>query len=1372
MNAFRLRQFSSSFLMTQLMIVLSIAMPLAAQSSSPQSDTAPITRLQISSTSASSGSAVVNIKIPSSAGSAALKVHLNGHDVGARFTSGDCSNATCKTATLAISDGLHTAKNVLTVDAGNGLTSRLRFDAQGTSASAVSAGTKVHALSSMSAQAVSSGIATPFVPPTLTFSTNNAGGWKGSGFWFTIGTQQYPVATPTNCTGATYLVEVLDRQTLAESTSTPPQCQASASALNTYLKTLNSGDLVVLGTLQGKNADAGLDTSPIGGSNHGGSIVTGYPAGYMAIGVGQAAAGTAYEPYYTIASGYEPVPPFANGTLQEDAYGNYNFQASQVVEYTVSPNDPSYLTANNTSVVSIQNLNGGSIQFNVYSPTPGSANGYWLLTVSRNSLNTYPYACTPSGTSQDGTTMYFSGCGKFYNTGNSDATVAQAAYASLATDLSSVNSWQLAFLTTVGQPAYGTTNWDVAGFTSYGGTGNGYQSFTNAIAQLGGTPGLTESLLSPTSAYTLIASPGIGGPLAGGAVESTTQLAAQGQTGLVHGILERNLNGLFQPEQTNQETFSLFQAKGGVNSPEFKLTEAALQQPVDWPSSSSGTVLKTGTFTADTTAGQVAAYRYLSYILIAKVYFPGISPTALHLDDIHYFFTGSLNTTVNYHTFDVRTIQWPTTQSSGMYAVPCDSVSGNTCTVNIFGQNDPLVFTQNDFQAVQAQLFNEIVYLTNTLQFMVTGSTNMKDVVAAGSSNAGIALTGAASSILGSKLLPAPPATVIKTSWQNIVSMLGGVASLASAFPGYGSLLGIGEDTIKALSAVTTATGGIAGIAAGAGQITSSDTSSSLPSSFAHFATTIGNLANGSMQGQLSSGFDTVTDSITSDWGRLSIIGPMTIDPSNTVFYAPNQVGQTVAIQSLTQAASRSFYLALLPSFYSVQYWQGVSGDRNTPGNNIPDMGYFSSDGNSYYTYFCSAFYLNPQKNSNPAEPNDPLTGLGTIAANTSVWYPSVSGTPQNFQWDYSKYPIDYYVIGGTVANSGSDSPFIQTLDPTLGANLFTTAGLNMPIDEFVTQQGPMSSVWDNAATTNPAGHRSDTVCNARIFPTAGSGNFPVEPGYGKSVSTVPPAISEAPTTTLLTAPTTSVYGSPVVISAKVATTGGPVTVGEIYFQDNGVTIATVSLDSTGTASATLAMSAGTHSLQAKYGRVDPYATSSSAIAVLNVYGAAPDLNLSLSGNTLSSTSGSTSQALTLQITSLAGLSGQVAFNCSGLPVGMTCNFTPASTMLAANGTATSSFTVSGTVSSKSSVGAWNTLWLSGLSALGLLSLSVGFRKRSALASKLLLVFGVGIFSMGALTGCAGSSSGNTQQPAVVTMQVIATSGSVSRSLPVTITVQ
>ena len=285
-----------------------------------------------------------------------------------KLSAADCNGATCETATLAEADRFRVAKNVLSVNAGSGMTGRLRFDGTTSSGSpSTSPQLKAMALTSPQAQPVSGGITSPFLPPTLTLKTLYNGGWNGqidpTNPWFTVGTQGYPSVQPTNCGGsAIFMAVVLDRQTLVEKTSAPessPQCFANSAALKTYLSGLKTAgvtsDLVILASNQNASPDSGLDLTDIGGSlygggppstgSSGGSPINGnYPAGIMAIGVPGASSGTAYEQWYASTKGYEAVTPFANGTLQEDAFGNYNFQSSDVFEFTVSPNDPANLS--------------------------------------------------------------------------------------------------------------------------------------------------------------------------------------------------------------------------------------------------------------------------------------------------------------------------------------------------------------------------------------------------------------------------------------------------------------------------------------------------------------------------------------------------------------------------------------------------------------------------------------------------------------------------------------------------------------------------------------------------------------------------------------------------------------------------------------------------------------------------------------------------------------------------------------------------------------------------------------------------------------------------------------------------------------------
>lgn len=1315
-----------------------------------QSTTTPM-QVQIKVTNVNAQSVSVNIQVPGSAGD--VKIHLNGRDVSSRFSAADCNGATCETATLAEADGFRVAKNVLSVNAGSGMTGRLRFDGTTSSGSpSTSPQLKAMALTSPQAQSVSGGITSPFLPPTLTLKTLYNGGWNGqvdpTNPWFIVGTQGYPSVQPANCSGSPiYMAVVLDRQTLVEKTSAPessPQCFANSAALKTYLSGLktagSTSDLVILASNQNASPDSGLDLTDIGGSLYGGgppstgstggSPINGnYPAGIMAIGVPGASSGTAYQQWYASTKGYEAVTPFANGTLQEDAFGNYNFQSSDVFEFTVSPNDPANLSPNTTSVISIKRPTlSGTIEYDYLPPTGN--NGFWLLTLSRNTLETYPYSCAWGNKSPDGSVQYVPSCGTFYNTGSSDAATSKAAFQQLASDISNVNSWQMAFLTTVGQPVYAGSPpnvFNVGGFNgTYGGPSNGFTEFASALTGLGAQPNLVQYLFNSGDAYTLITSPGMGGPLNGNSVESTTHLSAEGQSGFVHGIMQRNLTGLFTPQQTNQESQPVFVAKGGNKSPEFALTEVAQRQPVDWPSSSQTTPLSAGGFTASSIPGQIAAYRYLSYVLL-NIYQQGV--TGSHLDDIHYFFTGSYNTAINYHTYDPISIQWPNpATASGPYVYPCATVSNNTCTVTIPQiDSNPLVFTQNDFLAVQSQLRSEIVYLTNTLQFLVTGSNNMKNVISGGSTNAGLALTGAAATILGSKLQPPPPQTVVTTSWQNIVSMIGGVASLASAIPGIGNVAGLIADGSKIAAifgGATTAIGGAASIAAGGGQITSSSTNSALPSAFSTFSSTIGDLAQSNLQGQLSSGFDAMTDSITSDWGRLSIIGPMTVDSNNLVFFSPNQAAQSVAIQTLTQGASRSFYLALLPSLgYRIDYWQGVEPNVQ--------MGYGNSG--------CSPYYPQP------------------IPANVSVSFPSLGGTPQYFSQDYDVYPVDSYVVAGAVTGEGGSHPQIATIDPQLAASLFTASGLNLPIEEFVTPNGPMSASFDIASTKDPGGHQNDTIC------------LPGD-GFGVVRST------ETPTVTTLTAPPTSVLGQDLTVSASVTSNASPVTKGSMYFVLDGTYLPAVPMTAQGTASMTIpgsSVALGSHTLQADYSTVAPYAASESSVATVSVYGANPAINLSTSAASMNVSYGSTSSPITLQLTSLAGMAGIINLSCTGLPIGMTCKFNPAQINLQAGGVSSASLTITANAVTLSSI------WIPGV-GLVLLPLSVAsfglMRKGRHQLPKIASVLALSLLGMLYLSGCSSGSAPASQntlkETGTKTISINATSGSTSSTIPVQVNIQ
>jgi hypothetical protein len=1376
------------------LIVFTSGLPAQSLSTSnSNTSVSSVPLVQIKTTSTTSDSVSISVSIPGTPQK--FSAHLNGKDVSSRFAAASCDGATCKTATLTQADGLSTIKDVLTVNAGQGVTGRLRFNTYVSSSAA--SGSALPQVRSMALPSTSA--ATPkaqpvgadyssALPPTVAVTTLHPGGWDPPNPWISVNGVNYPDVAPggATCQGSFYLAIVLDRQTLVEKTAAPessPICLQNAGAVKTYLSSLTANDLVIIGSNWETSPDAGLDLTAIGGSAWSGMPGDGsYPAAILAIGTPGAAKNTAFQTYYINKSGYELVDVFAKGTLQEDAYGNYNFQSSDVVEFAVSPNDIDMITSpsdTHTSAVaiSIPGAAPNAVQNIVYTPSVGVDSGYWLLTLSRNSMQPQTGTCSAPTTSSDGSTEYISGCGVFYRTNNpgypQDETYQ---YQQLASALSSINSWQLAILVTVGQAADGgPTNsiWTVAGFNPDSNVSNGFLEFSNALSALGGASNLTQYLLSPSSAYTFIGSPGVGGPLSGNGVESTTVLPAQGQSGFVHGILQRNLNGLYTPGQTNQEPVALYAAKGGLKDPEFKVTEVALQQPVDWPSSSTTTLLPGGY----TLYGQVSAYKYLSYVLL-NTYIQGIQQNS-HLDDIHYFFTGSYNNLIDYHSYNATSASFPSTTS----AYPCDSVTptGPTlqCTINSFvADGQTLIFTQLDFVAVQQQLGTEIQYLTNTLQFLVTGPNSMKSVITSSSSNVGLALNNAAANILSSTLQTVPPQTVVTTSWQNIVSMIGGVSSLLSAVPGLGEIAGVASlatNGAKLFGGISSAIGGAASLASAAGQITTSTTNSVLPNPQMQFQSTIANLANGYLQNQLSGGFDALADGITSDWGRLSVLGPMAADPNNTVFFSPTYAAETLAVNSLTQAASRSFYLSLMPAIgYGIDYYPAVHGWPTPPDGwgNYPDMGVSSTDGQYGH---CSAYYLNPQQNQNTS----PLAGLGTPVPNSFIWYPTIGGVPISFPNDTIggidegiSVAIDMFVIAGKVSHPGTTSPSINVPASNLTAYLFTTAGLNLPIDEFVTVNGPMAATFTNMAVNNRAQNDNQSICPAYFFPVGLGTSLGAQNG---ATGTTTNGATGTTTTTTLSVSSTSILGDDLPVNATVTAGSAPVTTGSVYFTVDGAGQTSANVNAQGVASTvipTAQLTRGAHQIVALYSAVTPYQPSTSVAVTTTVYTTAPDINLSASASTVNVSYGSTSSAITLQLTSLSGLAGAVNLTCAGLPVGMSCSFNPAQVTLSANGQASVSMTINGGTASSSSFGIPGVgLVLLPFSLVRLKRVRKGRHQIGGIICLLVLSF-VGIACLSGCSGGSSPSSNSFQETGSKTVLISASCGTVNTAVPIEVNIQ
>jgi len=187
-----------------------------------------------------------------------------GKDVSDQFHDKSCSDGVCLSAVLTKTDGMRDGNNVLYATANNegGTASSARMDFDGAQPKENTGGIRTLTLSNSAVQSSDTSSTLPtvssFLPPSIPFSTLIRAGASTSGNWIQIGSQlQLPIG---DC-ASVYSVIALDRQTLQPKTSAPeisPRCFASSSTLVPYLQSLAGlNDLVIVGTLQGQQTDAG-----------------------------------------------------------------------------------------------------------------------------------------------------------------------------------------------------------------------------------------------------------------------------------------------------------------------------------------------------------------------------------------------------------------------------------------------------------------------------------------------------------------------------------------------------------------------------------------------------------------------------------------------------------------------------------------------------------------------------------------------------------------------------------------------------------------------------------------------------------------------------------------------------------------------------------------------------------------------------------------------------------------------------------------------------------------------------------------------------------------------------------------------------------
>ena len=148
---------------------------------------------------------------------------------------------------------------------------------------------------------------------------------------------------------------------------------------------------------------------------------------------------------------------------------------------------------------------------------------------------------------------------------------------------------------------------------------------------------------------------------------------------------------------------------------------------------------------------------------------------------------------------------------------------------------------------------------------------------------------------------------------------------------------------------------------------------------------------------------------------------------------------------------------------------------------------------------------------------------------------------------------------------------------------------------------------------------------------------------------------------------------------------------------------------------------------------------------------------------------------LTLNLASQNSFTGTVSLACSGLPADTACTFSPASIDLTASTPQT--VTVSIAVTSVGPGNPYNTGRLTGhrgivfafVGPVGLLAFA-GFRRRSVAVRRACLMVLVSCITL--VASACGSSSNAVSGPTVAQTTITATSGSITHSIPITVTVQ
>ncbi|MGP8269570.1 MAG: chitobiase/beta-hexosaminidase C-terminal domain-containing protein [Terracidiphilus sp.] len=189
------------------------------------------------------------------------------------------------------------------------------------------------------------------------------------------------------------------------------------------------------------------------------------------------------------------------------------------------------------------------------------------------------------------------------------------------------------------------------------------------------------------------------------------------------------------------------------------------------------------------------------------------------------------------------------------------------------------------------------------------------------------------------------------------------------------------------------------------------------------------------------------------------------------------------------------------------------------------------------------------------------------------------------------------------------------------------------------------------------------------------------------------------------------------------------------------------------------------------YAIVNGYAAASptsTAIYVINANGAPPNFTVSTDPSNISVTPGAAGATVGVTITSQYGFNSAVSFTCSDLPAGSNCSFSPTSVTPTAVTPAKTTLTITSTGSSSAVPHSSSPIFPG--AALAIAFCFFGLRSRRRLQMVLLLA--ASVVGLGVFTGCGSPSSAPPPPPTTTTILVTATSGSLTNTAKLVLTVQ